>query len=104
MKSISLWLPEYKKIDEGTAEPGTYDPVEVCSLSDSARLSSSKILIEVEEHKLAEDVLNSLLDENEDVRSLLFIYFSCNSFLTHGFFAGYVFMVFKWMEFIFIWK
>lgn len=66
-KSISLWLPKYKEIDDGKAEAGSFDPVEVCPLSLSTRMSAARILIELESHKDALDVLECCLGEDDEV-------------------------------------
>ncbi|RXG56084.1 putative assembly chaperone of rpl4 [Armadillidium vulgare] len=46
---------------------GSFDPVEVCPISESARCKTAQILIEVEEHELAADVLRTLVDEDDEV-------------------------------------
>ncbi|XP_069160374.1 uncharacterized protein [Procambarus clarkii] len=66
-KSIEIWLPKYKEVDEGKAAAGTFDPVEVCPLSYATRLSAARILIEVEDYKHAVDVLEGLTEENDEI-------------------------------------
>ncbi|XP_071550297.1 uncharacterized protein [Panulirus ornatus] len=66
-KSLQIWLPKYKEVEEDKAETGTFDPVEVCPLSYTARLSTARILIEVEDHKHAVEVLEGLTEENDEV-------------------------------------
>lgn len=68
-KSLEIWLPKYKEVEEGKAETGTFDPVEVCPLSYSTRLSTARILIEVEDYKHAVEVLEGLAEENDEVRA-----------------------------------
>lgn len=65
-KSLNLWLPKYKEIDEGKAEAGSFDPVEICSLSLSSRMSTARILIELENHQDALDVLEGCLGEDDE--------------------------------------
>lgn len=67
LKSIKLWLPKYKEVDEGKAAAGTFDPVEVCPLSYTTRLSTARILIEVEDYENAVEVLEGLLEENNEI-------------------------------------
>ncbi|KAB7494306.1 putative assembly chaperone of rpl4 [Armadillidium nasatum] len=66
-KSVSLWLPKYEAVDKGEASEGSFDPVEVCPISESARCKTAQILIEVEEHELAADVLRTLIAEDDEV-------------------------------------
>lgn len=68
LKSVKLWLPKYKEVDEGKAAAGTFDPVEVCPLSYTTRLNTARILIEVEDYENAVEVLEGLLEENNEVR------------------------------------
>ncbi|CAL4098791.1 unnamed protein product, partial [Meganyctiphanes norvegica] len=65
-KSLNLWLPKYKELDDGKAEAGSFDPVEVCPLSLSARMSAARILIELESHQEALDVLECCLGEDDE--------------------------------------
>ncbi|XP_066959729.1 uncharacterized protein [Macrobrachium rosenbergii] len=67
LKSLELWLPKYKAVDEGVAAAGSFDPVEVCPLSYPTRLNTAKILIEVEDHDHAVDVLEGLAEEDDSV-------------------------------------
>ncbi|KAK3873764.1 hypothetical protein Pcinc_021247 [Petrolisthes cinctipes] len=66
-KSLELWLPKYKEVDEGKAEAGSFDPVEVCPLSYPTRLSAARILIEVKDYENAIDVLDGLTEEDDEV-------------------------------------
>ncbi|XP_068223940.1 uncharacterized protein [Palaemon carinicauda] len=66
-KSIELWLPKYKAVEEGKAVAGSFDPVEVCPLSYPTRLNTAKILIEIEDHDHAIDVLEGLAEEDDSV-------------------------------------
>ncbi|KAH3697071.1 uncharacterized protein LOC127862703 [Dreissena polymorpha] len=63
-KSVSLWLPEFKASEQ--PEASTSAPFE-CPQSFESRLAAGKILIEVEEHELAIEVLETLLEENDEV-------------------------------------
>lgn len=65
-KSASLWLPHYQAVDQDKITDEESDPVEVVPLSYDARVTTAKILIEVEEFETAVTVLEGLLDENED--------------------------------------
>ena len=69
-KSLELWLPKYKAIEKGEAAEGSFDPVEVCPLLYPVRLSTAKILIEVEEHDLAVEVLEGLTEEDDSVSKI----------------------------------
>lgn len=66
-KSLELWLPKYKAVDEGEAAEGTFDPVEVCPISYPTRLAAARILIEVESHDHAVEVLEGLVEEDDTV-------------------------------------
>lgn len=66
-KSIEIWLPKLKEVDEGTAAAGSFDPVEVCPLPYPTRLSTARILIEVEDYKHAMEVLEGLAEEDDEV-------------------------------------
>ncbi|XP_046565671.1 probable assembly chaperone of rpl4 isoform X1 [Haliotis rubra] len=66
-KSVSLWLPKVQAMDKGDVPDEEFDPVETVSLTFDARVASGKILIEVEEFELACEVLESLLDEDDEV-------------------------------------
>ena len=68
-KSLDIWLPKYKSINDGEAEGGSFDPVEVCPLSYESRLNCAKLLIELEDYNSANDVLESLVEENDEVRN-----------------------------------
>ncbi|XP_071966085.1 uncharacterized protein [Antedon mediterranea] len=66
-KSIALWLPKLKEIESSKPVGGEFDPVEVCPLSYLSRISAVKILIEVEEFDVAEEILQMLLEEDDEV-------------------------------------
>lgn len=66
-QSLEVWLPQYKAVREGKAATGSFDPVEVCPLSYATRLTTARILIEVEDHKSAVEVLEGLTEEDDDV-------------------------------------
>lgn len=66
-KSIDLWLPKYKEIHEGTAEAGSFDPIDVCPLSYPTRLSAARTLIEVQEYDIAVEVLEGLSEEDDEI-------------------------------------
>ncbi|XP_060595383.1 uncharacterized protein LOC132749586 [Ruditapes philippinarum] len=62
-KSVNLWLPAFKASEN--PEASTSEPLE-CSQSFESRLAAGKILIEVEEHELAIEVLETLLEEDDE--------------------------------------
>ncbi|KAL4235922.1 hypothetical protein ACF0H5_004312 [Mactra antiquata] len=62
-KSVNLWLPDFKASEQ--PEASTSMPME-CSQSFESRLAAGKILIEVEEHELAIEVLETLLEEDDE--------------------------------------
>ncbi|XP_059179305.1 uncharacterized protein LOC131958345 isoform X2 [Physella acuta] len=72
-KSVSLWLPKFLKADTDAVNDEDFDPVELCPLSFSTRLQCGKILIEVEEYELATDVLETLLDEDDEVPDVWYL-------------------------------
>ncbi|KAG0722799.1 putative assembly chaperone of rpl4 [Chionoecetes opilio] len=72
-KSLEVWLPHYKAVREGKADPGTFDPVEVCPVAFGTRLSTARILIEVEDHASALEVLEGLLEEDDEVVDLWYL-------------------------------
>ncbi|XP_063845134.1 uncharacterized protein LOC135091423 [Scylla paramamosain] len=66
-QSLEVWLPQYRAVREGKAATGSFDPVEVCPLSYATRLTTARILIEVEDHKSAVEVLEGLTEEDDEV-------------------------------------
>lgn len=73
-KSVSLWLPKFKALDKGevTGQENT-DPVEAVPLGYDTRISTTKILIEVDEYETAIDVAEGLLDENDEVPQVWYL-------------------------------
>ncbi|KAK0040920.1 assembly chaperone of rpl4 [Biomphalaria pfeifferi] len=65
-KSVSLWLSKLEAADTGNVADEDFDPVDTCPLAYNARVQCGKILIEVED-ELATDVLETLLDEDDEV-------------------------------------
>lgn len=47
-RSLEQWMPSYQAVLENKQEAGQFDPVEVCPLLYTTRISSAKILIELE--------------------------------------------------------
>lgn len=73
-KSVSLWLPKFKALDTvEVADQEQIDPVETVPLGYDARISTTKILIEVEEFETAVDVAEGLLDENDEVPQVWYL-------------------------------
>ena len=68
-QSLEVWLPHYRAVRDGKADTGSFDPVEVCPLSYATRLTTARILIEVEDHKSAVEVLEGLTEEDDEVRT-----------------------------------
>ncbi|XP_050730743.1 uncharacterized protein LOC127005685 [Eriocheir sinensis] len=66
-KSLKAWLPQYRAVREGKASAGSFDPVEVCPLPYATRLTTARILIEVEDHEAAREVLEGLAEEDDEV-------------------------------------
>lgn len=66
-KSLEAWLPQHRAVREGKAAAGSFDPVEVCPLTYATRLSTARILIEVEDHASAAEVLEGLAEEDDEV-------------------------------------
>jgi len=64
-QSLSLWLPKYTAVLEDLEVAA--DPVEVCPLPYTTRLSTVKILMELEMWDEATQVLNGLTAEDESV-------------------------------------
>ncbi|XP_005096442.1 probable assembly chaperone of rpl4 [Aplysia californica] len=72
-KSVSLWLPKLQAVDTGELPEEEFDPVEVCSVPYTARVQSGKILIEMEEYEEATEVLETLLDEDDEVPDVWYL-------------------------------
>lgn len=73
-KSVSLWLPKFKALDKGeVTEQENNDPVEAVPLGYDTRISTTKILIEVDEYETAIDVAEGLLDENDEVPQVWYL-------------------------------
>jgi len=68
-KSLDLWLPAYTAVLENRAhEAGnSFDPVEICPLLYTTRLSTARMLIELEEWDKATQVLDGLTEEDDEV-------------------------------------
>ncbi|XP_033116021.1 probable assembly chaperone of rpl4 [Anneissia japonica] len=66
-KSVSLWLPKLKEVEGSKAAGDKFDPVETCPMSYLSRVGAIKILIEVEEFDVAEEILQMLLEEDDEV-------------------------------------
>jgi len=64
-RSLGLWLPQYLAVLEDREVAA--DPVEVCPLPYNTRLSTVKILMELEMWDDATQVLNGLTEEDESV-------------------------------------
>ncbi|KAL5017057.1 hypothetical protein ScPMuIL_006646 [Solemya velum] len=77
-KSVSLWLPKAKELDgnrdqnrdedqdPNKGEDEDFDPVETIPLDYDTRLTTAKLLIEVENYETCVDILEGLLDENDE--------------------------------------
>uniref|UniRef100_A0A1E1X514 Uncharacterized protein n=1 Tax=Amblyomma aureolatum TaxID=187763 RepID=A0A1E1X514_9ACAR len=65
-RSLGLWLPQHERLLLGE-EAGASDPVEVCPLSYSSRVSAAKLLIELELLDEANTVLDGLIEEDDEV-------------------------------------
>ncbi|XP_064647778.1 uncharacterized protein LOC135500319 [Lineus longissimus] len=64
-RSVSLWLPKFKEREKSTSED--FDPVEAVPLTYQTRVQAAQILTEVEEYQTAFEILESLLDEDDEV-------------------------------------
>lgn len=72
-KSVSMWLPKLQAVDSGTIADDDFDPVEVCPVPFSTRVQCGKILTELGEYELATDVLETLLDEDDEVPDVWYL-------------------------------
>ena len=67
-KSLDLWLPAYMAVlDNRPQEASNFDPIEVCPLLFTTRLSTARMLIELEEWEKATNVLNGLIEEDDEI-------------------------------------
>lgn len=67
-KGLSLWLPKLQAVQQGNLESDTkVDLVEVCTLSIQSRIAISQLLIELEEYDKANEVLDLLVDEDDEI-------------------------------------
>uniref|UniRef100_A0A6B0VCZ5 Putative assembly chaperone of rpl4 isoform x1 n=1 Tax=Ixodes ricinus TaxID=34613 RepID=A0A6B0VCZ5_IXORI len=67
-RSLDLWLPQHERLCQGNqGEDDGQDPVEVCPLSYSCRVSCAKVLIELEMMDEANAVLDGLVEEDDEV-------------------------------------
>lgn len=69
-KSLDLWLPNYMAVLENRAHEASkeaFDPVEVCPLLFTTRLVTARMLIELEEWEKANQVLDGLTEEDDEV-------------------------------------
>lgn len=71
--STDLWLPQYVSVMENKPTVSDFDPVEPCSLLYTTRVSTAKILIELEEWETATQVLDGLVEEDEDVVQIWYL-------------------------------
>ncbi|XP_065574049.1 uncharacterized protein LOC136036043 isoform X1 [Artemia franciscana] len=62
-KSLSIWFPQFQLIREGKAQG---DPVEPCPVNYSARLTTVKLLVELERYETAIEILAGLLEEDDE--------------------------------------
>ncbi|XP_022080015.1 probable assembly chaperone of rpl4 isoform X2 [Acanthaster planci] len=68
-KSLSLWLPKMKALEEEEVnmEGSNFDPVNPCPLNYQNRIGTAKILMELEMNEQAEEILEGLLQEDDQV-------------------------------------
>ncbi|XP_071803089.1 uncharacterized protein [Asterias amurensis] len=68
-QSLSLWLPKMKAIeeDELSSDGPTFDPLNPCSMTYQNRIGTAKILMELEMNEIAEEILEGLLQEDDQV-------------------------------------
>lgn len=65
--SLNLWLPKYEMLRENKLESGEFDPVEVCPLLYTTRISTAQMLIELEMWEEGSKVLDGLTEEDDEV-------------------------------------
>jgi len=68
-QSLNLWLPTYQAVLENRPHEASqnFDPVEVCPLLYTTRLSTSRMLIELEEWEKSVQVLDGLIEEDDEI-------------------------------------
>ncbi|XP_038078464.1 probable assembly chaperone of rpl4 [Patiria miniata] len=68
-KSLSLWLPKMKALEEEEVnmDGPTLDPINPCPLNYQNRIGTAKILMELEMNEQAEEILEGLLQEDDQV-------------------------------------
>ena len=54
-------------LDNRPQEASNFDPIEVCPLLFTTRLSTARMLIELEEWEKATNVLNGLIEEDDEI-------------------------------------
>ncbi|CAH1790220.1 unnamed protein product [Owenia fusiformis] len=68
-QGVKLWLPKLQSIDKSetlaSEDEKEIDPLQVVDISYGSRVEAAKILIEVEDYKTANEVLEYLLDEDD---------------------------------------
>ncbi|KAK3741305.1 hypothetical protein RRG08_034350 [Elysia crispata] len=72
-KSVDMWLPKLQAVDSGTIADEDFDPVEVCPIPFTTRVQCGKILTELGEYEMATDVLETLLDEDDEVPDVWYL-------------------------------
>ena len=65
--SLNLWLPKYEMLRENKLESGEFDPVEVCPLLYTTRITTAQMLIELEMWEEGSKVLDGLTEEDDEV-------------------------------------
>ena len=67
-KSLDLWLPDYLAVlDNRAGAAQKFDPVELCPLHQTTRLSTARMLIELEEWDKAQSVLDGVIEEDDEI-------------------------------------
>ncbi|GFR79364.1 TPR repeat-containing protein YDR161W [Elysia marginata] len=72
-KSVGMWLPKLQAVDTGNVADEDFDPVEVCPIPFTTRVQCGKILTELGEYEIATDVLETLLDEDDEVPDVWYL-------------------------------
>jgi len=72
-KSVAFWLPKLQAADTQEVAEEEFDPVELCQIPYTSRVQCAKMLIEVEEYEMATDVLETLLDEDDQVPDVWYL-------------------------------
>jgi tetratricopeptide (TPR) repeat protein len=65
-KGFSLWLPQLREVHKAN-NSDLVDPVQVCPISFSVRISFTKTLIELKNYEVAEEILGLLILEDNEV-------------------------------------